>query len=288
MDLSQGARPARPVGRQQGRRGPHQRTAIEQQHRLDSTACRCSLPRLAGRAAPRRRGRGRRGGSPRGRSRSRRPACARAGRRSRDPRRPAPPRSSSARSPAGITSCGQKPRSVTTSPGSVASQAAASAASASRSRSANSCSAVARPAISSGPTLNPRPSPWCGGSAPSRARHASRVHVHVERLQPHRRAIASRVGKDAGALRAADRLAAGEADGVGAGGREAAQVLARRQLGRGVDQHRHAVGVGDLADALQRQAEVVGARQVRDGDRALAERRLELPLERRPTPSLAG
>ena len=84
-------------------------------------------------------------------------------------------------------------------------------------------------------------------------------------------------------------LPPGEAHGVGAGRREAAQVLARRQLGRRIDQHRDAVRVRDRADPLQRQAEVLGAGQVRDGHGPRSENAASsCHASVEPMPSLAG
>ena len=63
--------------------------------------------------------------------------------------------------------------------------------------------------------------------------------------------------EDAGGLRAADRLAAGKDDEVGALGDEAPEVRLGRQFRRRVDDHRHAGGVGDRHDV----ARAAGARR---------------------------
>ena len=58
-------------------------------------------------------------------------------------------------------------------------------------------------------------------------------------------------GEDARGLRSAQRLAAGEGHEVGAERDEALEVLLGRQLGRGIDDQRHAVGAAHGGDGRQ-------------------------------------
>ena len=101
--------------------------------------------------------------------------------------------------------------------------------------------------------------PWCGGPgqpAGPQVLAASPpdlgVDVHVEHLEPRRLDQIAPADQQPGALRPADRLAARERHQIGALGDEAAQVGARRQAGRRVDDHRQPVPMRDLGDLRER------------------------------------
>ena len=76
-------------------------------------------------------------------------------------------------------------------------------------------------------------------------------HVEIEVLQGGGHHEVAPAAQDAGGLRPADRLAAGEGHQVRAGLDEPPQVARRRQLRRGVDQNRHAGGMSDLHHLLE-------------------------------------
>ena len=84
--------------------------------------------------------------------------------------------------------------------------------------------------------------------------------------------------QQAGRLRAADVLAPAHRDQVRAVGDESAQVGLRRQHGRGVHDHRHAVTVGDLHCLGQGRPATAHSRrtEVRDRRGALRDRVLDL------------
>ena len=76
-------------------------------------------------------------------------------------------------------------------------------------------------------------------------------HVHVDLLQQRRGDKIAAAGEDAGGLRPAQRLAAGEGHQIGAHRGEALEVLPGRPLRGGVDDQRHAIGAADRGDGWQ-------------------------------------
>ena len=99
--------------------------------------------------------------------------------------------------------------------------------------------------------------PWCG----YRALTGFDLRAAGPRRQAHVEAAAAgspsdQIGpprQDTARLWSADRLSARVDDEIGALGDEALQVAARRQGGRGVDDHRQAVAMGDLGHLRQRE-----------------------------------
>jgi hypothetical protein len=87
-------------------------------------------------------------------------------------------------------------------------------------------------------------------------------------------------GQDARPLRPAQPLAAGEGDQVGAQLDEAVEVLRRRQRVRGVDQHRHAAGMGDGDHLVERDARRHAVARPVDAGRLRPEGSLELGARR--------
>jgi hypothetical protein len=101
-------------------------------------------------------------------------------------------------------------------------------------------------------------------------------HVHVEHLQRGGRDQLASAGEDAGGLRAADGLAAGEHDEARALGEEARQIGLGRQLSGRVDDERQPV----LRGHGGQHRDVLACRPTArsgDRDRRRSDRRLDLP-----------
>src|SRR5579859_6150884 len=90
------------------------------------------------------------------------------------------------------------------------------------------------------------------------------VLVEVEVLQRDRHDQVASAGQDAGALRAAQTLAAAEGDQVSAGVDEAAQIAGRRELTSGVDDNWRAVAPTQSSDFFGGRL-AVGRGKVGDG-----------------------
>ena len=106
-------------------------------------------------------------------------------------------------------------------------------------------------------------------------------YVHVQVLERHAHDEVPAAAEDAGTLGSADGLAAAEGHEVGPLRYVSLKVRPRRQLPRGIDNHRYSTGVGDFNDIFQgRQGAGMG--DVAHGRRALRDGVGDLPCFRVP------